>query len=129
MGNNRRTTGNMDFLRLEGNDVQVAVMVKEGLPKEGNLEKFAAAAVKEESQFYHKIKEYRTIIDSRDAIVIIHKKSGYAWGAEVKWKEKVVHIVDNSTGYMITGYAYSPRLYLITDRKYFEPMIQSFRLI
>lgn len=115
----------------EEKNMCIAVMVKEDLPKEMDLEEFVETTIKEESQFYHKIKEYHTIINGKDAIVIIHEGSGYIWGAgtEVKWKEKVVHIMDDTTGYKLTCGASPPKVYIKADKKYFDVIAQSFKCL
>jgi PGF-CTERM protein len=102
------------------------------LPREMSLEECVKADEEIDAELYqnyHKIEEYSTIINGKDAIVTVYTGTMLGIAQEgVEIKTKRVLITDNLTEYRISCGA-GPASYEEANKKYFDPMIQSFKPI
>ena len=106
-------------------------IIPEKLAWEMSPEEYAKAGIESQRGFYIKYQienEYNTVINDKDAYVIIALIAmTFAGKKGEDVTSKQVYITNNLTGYVIT--AMGPLEYEKVDEKYFEPMIQSFKLL
>ena len=102
------------------------------LPTNMSSEEFGRAQIEYSNMFfsdYQTIEEYNTLINGKEAFVYTYRVTVLATGEEeVNFKFKQACIMDNLTVYLVTCGTIASS-YDESNKKYFEPMIQSFEII